>query len=342
MKEFDTPSTMKAVICEGTGDASVLRIAELPTPNLPADSSGLVVIRVHAAGVNRPDILQRQGLYQPPPDASPILGLEVAGEIVGGDLVGTNWRVGDAVCALTHGGGYAQYVVVDARHCLPVPTGWSMVQAASLPETYFTVWFNLFQKARLCAGETLLVHAGASGIGVAAISLASALGVRVVATLGESMETKANACQSLGAALVVDVREVDWWRNVLSFTGGHGVNAVLDVRGGDTLDANIQVMAHGGRLVWLAFLAGNRTALKISEVMAKELVLTGSFLRRQSSMMKAEIAADLNAKVWPLMQTGAITPVLDSVFDMVDVQDAHRHMERNAHTGKIVLKIHDH
>lgn len=339
MKDFDTPSSMRAVICDGVGDASVLRVTHLPTPHLPSDGSGLVLIRVHAAGVNRPDILQRQGLYQSPLGASPILGLEVAGEIIGGDVQGTGWHVGDAVCALTHGGGYAEYVIVDVRHCLPVPMGWSMEQAASLPETYFTVWFNLFQKARLCAGETLLVHAGASGIGVAAISLASAFGARVIATLGESMALKAESCQALGVDLVVDVREADWVQRVLAFTDGYGVDAVLDVRGGDTLDDNIRVMAYGARLVWLAFLAGNRASLKVSEVMAKELVLTGSFLRRQSSSVKAVIAAELREKVWPLIDAGRLKPVIDKVFAFSDVQFAHKRMESNAHFGKIVLKI---
>lgn len=330
--------TMCAVVCDGAGDASVMSVQSIARPAMPSVGSGQVMLRVHAAGVNRPDLLQRAGVYAPPADASQILGLEVAGEVVGGD-VGEACALGDAVCALTHGGGYAEYVVVERAQCLPVPRGWSMVEAASLPETYFTVWFNVFDRAHLGRDgtETLLVHAGASGIGVAAIQLARAMGQNVWASAG-SAEKRA-ACLALGAQGVFDYRSDDWAAELLN-THPAGVDVVLDVLGADVLSRNLSVMACGARLAWIAFLTGNRAQLNISDVMAREIVLTGAYLRRQSNEVKARIAADLRQRVWPLIDNAAIVPVVNRVFDFADVRAAHEYMASNAHIGKIVLQLH--
>lgn len=327
-------STMRAVVCDGVGDASVMRIAEVMRPHAGA---GQLLIKVQAAGVNRPDVLQRSGLYAPPADASPILGLEVAGEVVGGDL-GDGFALGDCVCALTHGGGYAEYAVVERAQCLPVPRGWSAVEAASLPETFFTVWFNVFERAHLGRDgvETLLVHAGASGIGVAAIQMAKAMGHRVWVTAG-TLE-KRDACVRLGAVGALNYHEADWADVFLAMTEQQGADVVLDMVGGRTLADNVKALAHGGRLAWIAFLAGHRVELKINEVMAKEISLTGSYLRRQSSAMKAHIARQLRSEVWPKVEAGDIQPVIDHVFGFEDVILAHNRMESNLNIGKIVLK----
>ena len=329
---------MDAVVCDGAGDVSVMSLQRIQRPAMPPAGSGHVLLRVHAAGVNRPDLLQRAGVYAPPADASQILGLEVAGEVVGGD-VGDAWALGDAVCALTHGGGYAEYVVVERAQCLPVPRGWSMVAAASLPETYFTVWLNVFDRAHFGRDgiETLLVHAGASGIGVAAIQLARAMGQNVWASAG-SAEKRA-ACLALGAQGVFDYHSNDWAAEFLAECPA-GADVVLDVLGADMVSRNLSVMAQGARLAWIAFLTGNRAQLNISDVMAREITLTGAFLRRQSNEVKARIAADLRQRVWPLMDGAAIVPVVNRVFDFADVRAAHEYMASNVHIGKIVLQLH--
>ena len=328
--------TMQAVVCDGVGDAAVMRLAAVARPHA---GQGQLLIKVHAAGVNRPDVLQRSGLYAPPADASPFLGLEVAGEVVGGD-VGSDVALGDCVCALTHGGGYAEYVVVERGQCLPVPQGWSMVEAASLPETFFTVWFNVFERAHLGrdGAETLLVHAGASGIGVAAIQMAKAMGQTVWVTAGSP--EKRDACMRLGAVGALDYHDPNWADAFLTMTEHRGANVVLDMIGGSSLAHNVKALAHGGRLAWIAFLAGNRVELRINEVMAKEISLTGSFLRRQSSTMKAHVADQLHAFIWPKIEQGEIRPVVDSVFDFKDVVAAHHRMESNINIGKIVLQWH--
>lgn len=324
---------MRAVICEGAGEAEVMRLAQVARPNA---GQGQLLVRVHAAGVNRPDVLQRKGLYAPPADASPLLGLEVAGEIVAGD-VGEHWRIGDAVCALSHGGGYADYVVVEREQCLPVPQGWTMAQAASLPETYFTVWLNVFQKAHLGheKHETLLVHAGASGIGVAAIQMAKAMGQAVWVSAGT--DEKRKACLKLGAAGVLDYHD-EQWVDVFKKAVPNGADVILDMVGGSSLKQNLEAIAQSGRLAWIAFLQSNSVELKISDIMTKEICLTGSFLRRQSLDVKAKIARELSESIWPKINLGQIVPVIDSVYGFENVVSAHKRMESNAHIGKIVLQ----
>lgn len=324
---------MRAVVCDGVGEAEVMRIAQVPRP---VAGQGQLLIKVHAAGVNRPEILQRKGVYAPPADASALLGLEVAGEIVAGDVDG-QWRMGDTVCALTHGGGYAEYVVVEREQCLPVPQGWTMTQAASLPETYFTVWLNVFMKSELgrSKAETLLVHAGASGIGVAAIQMAVAMGQTVWASAGTP--EKRSACLKLGATGVLDYHDAQWVE-VFKSAQPNGADVVLDMVGGNSLKSNIEALAQSGRLAWIAFLAGNRAELKISDIMTKEIRLTGSFLRRQSTQIKAQIAKELTENIWPKINSGQIHPVIDSVYGFENVISAHKRMESNEHMGKIVLQ----
>ena len=323
---------MRAIVCDGFGEPSVMRLRDCVQPEL---AQGQVLIRVCAAGVNRPDILQRMGLYAPPESASPILGLEVAGEIVAGDVRNSRFKIGDAVCALTNGGGYAEYVAVDIRHCLPIPQGWSMLEAASLPEAFFTVWFNVFALGHLNASlkESLLVHSGASGVGTAAIQMARALGHCVYATT-RSVD-KIQACLDLGATQVFDLQS-DW---VASIVAVGGVDVVLDVLAGEFAHGNIKVLNAKGRLVWIAFLAGQKIELSVAQIMRKEIRLTGSFLRSQSNETKAKIAQDLHEKIWPHIQSGAIKSVVHRAFDWHDVAAAHECMARNRHVGKIVLQI---
>ncbi len=330
---------MRAIVCDGAGEANVMRMAQVEVP-APSDSSAnQVLIRVRAAGINRPDLLQRAGLYAPPADASPYLGLEVAGEVV--QVHGqSEWAVGDAVCALTHGGGYAEYVWVDARHCLPIPTGWTMVEAASIPETFFTVWLNVFESARLggTSPETLLVHAGASGIGVAAIQMAKALGNKVIVTLRQM--TKAPICTDLGADEVV-LLDDNWAKTVTEKTAGKGADVILDMLGTATAAGDMQALARGGRLSWIAFLTGSKVELKVHEVMGKQAQISGAFLRPQSVDLKAKIAQDLRAQILPHLNSGAIKPVIDQVFDMSAVVQAHEYMASNQHVGKLVLQWSD-
>lgn len=326
---------MRAIVCDGVGEANVMRMTTLDVPAPFSSDAPQVLIRVRAAGINRPDLLQRAGLYAPPADASPLLGLEVAGEIV--QVHGqTDWIVGDKVCALTHGGGYAEYVWADARQCLPVPAGWTMAQAASLPETLFTVWLNVFDRAYLGRGgaETLLVHAGASGIGVAAIQMAKALGNRVVVTLRQM--NKAAVCHELGADEVVELND-HWAPTVLEKTSGKGVNVILDMLGTATAAGNMKALAQNGRLAWIAFLTGSKVEIKVHEVMGKQAQLTGAFLRPQSPDIKAKIAQDLRQNIWPHLDNRVIKPVVDRVFPMSEVVQAHEYMASNQHIGKLVL-----
>ncbi|MBS1174347.1 MAG: ppsC [Burkholderiaceae bacterium] len=326
---------MRAIVCDGVGEANVMRMATVEIPAPASTGAPQVLIHVKAAGINRPDLLQRAGLYAPPADASPLLGLEVAGEII--QINGaTDWAIGDAVCALTHGGGYAEYVWADARHCLPIPTGWTMAQAASVPETLFTVWLNVFDRAHLGrdGAETLLVHAGASGIGVAAIQMAKALGNRVIVTLRQM--SKAQVCQDLGADEVIELND-DWAQTVLDKTAGKGVNVILDMLGTATAAGDMKALAHGGRLAWIAFLTGSKVEIKVHEVMGKQAQLTGAFLRPQSVNVKAKIAQDIRTHILPHLNSGAIQPAVDKVFDMTDVVQAHEYMASNQHTGKLVL-----
>jgi putative PIG3 family NAD(P)H quinone oxidoreductase len=316
----------------GSADVLHLATAERPQPG-PLD----VLIRVAYAGVNRPDVLQRSGNYPPPADASPWLGLEVAGEIVAiGDQV-QQWRVGDQVCALTPGGGYAEYCVTAAEHCLPVPAGLSLLQAAALPENYFTVWTNLFERAHLQGGETLLVHGGSSGIGLTAIQLASAFGVKVFTTVGNAQ--KAQACLAAGAAQAIDYHAEDFVEVVAQATAGKGVDVILDMVGGEYIPRNLKSLALEGRLVQIAFLQGSQVAFDAMAIMLRRLTLTGSTLRARSREQKAGIAAALQAQVWPLLSEGRCLPVIHGVFPMAEAADAHRLMESSRHIGKIMLEV---
>ncbi len=324
---------MQYIATRNSGAADVLFITNAEKPQPKSDE---VLIRVHAAGINRPDILQRQGLYPAPADASLILGLEVAGEIadIGKDV--TDWKIGDKVCALVNGGGYAEYAVAPAAQCLPIPTNFSFVQAAALPETFFTVWHNLFQRAQLKSGEILLVHGGTSGIGTTAIQLAIAFGVKVFATAGS--QEKCKAIESLGA-LAINYREQDFVAEVKAQTQGQGVNVILDMVGGDYIQRNFSAAAKDGRIVNIAFLNGSKTELDLMPVMLKRLTLTGSTLRAQLPPIKAGIAQELKQHVWPLLDNQKIKPIIDSVFSFSDAAKAHERMESSQHIGKIILDL---
>ncbi|MQY42450.1 zinc-binding dehydrogenase [Epibacterium sp. SM1969] len=322
---------MQAVEISEPGGPEVLKLCTRPVPE-PA--AGQVIIKVAYAGVNRPDALQRAGAYKAPADASDLPGLEAAGEVVALGAGVSGVAVGDQVCALLPGGGYAEYVATPAAHCLPVPEGLDLKQAACLPETFFTVWSNVFQRAGLKAGERFLVHGGSSGIGTTAIQLAQALGARVFTTAGS--DEKCAACLALGAEQALNYREVDF---VEVLRGEGGANVILDMVGGEYIPRNIKALADEGRLVQIAFLGGPKVALNFAQVMLRRLTITGSTLRPQSDLVKAEIAADLQRVVWPLIEAGKIAPVMDQCFDLSDAAAAHARMESSAHIGKIVLKV---
>jgi putative PIG3 family NAD(P)H quinone oxidoreductase len=303
---------------------------------LPSPGPNDVLIEVAYAGVNRPDVLQRSGSYPPPPGASPHLGLEVSGRVVATGAGVTQWRAGDEVCALVPGGGYAQYCITDASHCLPVPEGLTLLQAAALPETYFTVWTNVFERGRLQAGETFLVHGGSSGIGLTAIQLAHAFGARVITTVGNT--EKAQACREAGADHAINYRDEDFVDAVAKLTDGEGVNIILDMVGGDYIARNIRALALEGRLVQIAFLEGSRIELDAMPIMLRRLTFTGSTLRARSIEQKAAIAKALHAHVWPLLEAGRALPVIHGVLPFADVKAAHELMESSKHIGKIMLK----
>ena len=329
---------MRVITLKKFGSADMLQLDESATPK---PQSGEVLIRVRAAGINRPDILQRQGLYPAPADASPILGLEVAGEIVacGENVFG--WQPGDSVCALVNGGGYADYAVAPAAQCLPIPTEFSYVEAAALPETFFTVWSNLWLRAKIKSGESLLVHGGTSGIGTTAIQLAVAFGIKVFATAGSGEKCKAIA--ALGA-VAINYREQDFAEEIKTLTQGKGVNVILDIVGDNYIQKNIAAAAKDGRIVSIAFLNGSRAHLDLMPLLLKRLTLTGSTLRGQSPQVKAAIAQDLKQTVWPLLTAEKdgvpnIKPIIDSVFALADVASAHKRMESSLHIGKIILSL---
>jgi NADPH:quinone reductase len=322
---------MDAVEIAAPGGPEVLRPARRP---LPSPGPGEVLVRVAAAGVNRPDVLQRQGRYAPPPGASDLPGLEIAGHVVGD---GAALRDGDAVCALLPGGGYAQYAVAAEALCLPVPRGFSMEEAAALPETFFTVWHNVFERGRLAAGETLLVHGGSSGIGTTAILLARAFGARVLVTAGTP--EKCAACVALGAERAIDYKTEDFAAVVAEATGGRGVDVVLDMVGASYLERNLASLATEGRLVVIAVLGGSKAELNLVTVMQKRPTVTGSLLRPRPVAEKARIAAALRAEVWPRLERGEIRPVLHARFPLGEASEAHRLMESSAHVGKIVLTV---
>ena len=323
------PAEMAAIDMSAAGGPEVLAAVRRPVPQ-PA--SGEVLIRVAAAGVNGPDLMQRKGLYPAPPGASDLLGLEVAGEIVALGAGVTAWAVGDAVTALTNGGGYAEYCAVDARHCLPVPDGISVADAAGLPETFFTVWSNIFMGAGLKAGETLLVHGGAGGIGTTAIQLGKVFGAKVIAT--DSPEERCALCRDLGADRVVDYKAEDFVE-VVRKEGGADV--ILDIVGGPNIERNMKAASHDARIVQLAFALGSKVEINMMPVMLKRLTYTGSTLRTRPPEFKARVAAELKDKVWPKIESGQIRVVTHRTFPLAQAAEAHRLMESAGHTGKILL-----
>ena len=322
---------MRAVGISEPGPPDVLKPVERPVP-VPAH--GQIVLKVAYAGVNRPDALQRAGAYAPPPGASDLPGLEASGEVVATGAGVDGLAVGDMVCALLPGGGYAEYVATPAAHCLPVPHGMGLKQAACLPENFFTVWSNVFTRGGLQAGERFLVHGGSSGIGTTAIQLAQAFGARVFATAGT--DAKCRACLDLGAERAINYKTDDF---VEMMRGEGGANLILDMVGGDYIPRNINALALDGRLVQIAFLQGPKVALNFAQLMVRRLTITGSTLRPQSDLAKARIADELAASVWPLLDSGRIAPVMDSTFDLADAAAAHARMESSGHIGKIVLKV---
>lgn len=325
---------MKVIEISQPGPPEVLRPAQRPEPELGPSE---VMIQVAWAGVNRPDCLQRAGNYDPPPGASDLPGLEVSGTIAAVGSAATAWRPGDQVCALTPGGGYAEYCAVDEGHCLALPGGLDLQQAAALPENYFTVWTNVFGRGHLRAGETLLVHGGASGIGTTAIQLAHALGARVIATAGS--DEKVAVCRKLGAEQAINYRNQDFVAATREFTGGNGADLILDMVGGDYIARNLKCLAVDGRLVLIAFLRGPVAEINFAPLMVRRQTITGSTLRPQSVEQKAAIAKELRDKVWPLLAAGRVRPLIDTVFEFEQAAAAHAMMEANKNIGKILLRV---
>jgi NADPH:quinone reductase len=324
---------MHHIAMAAPGGPEVLVLATGPVPR-PA--AGEVLIRVAAAGINRPDILQRTGNYPPPPGASPVLGLEVSGTVAALGAEVTGWHEGDAVCALVAGGGYAEYCVAPAPQCLPVPKGVALVDAAGLPETFFTVWTNVFDRGRLATGESFLVHGGSSGIGTTAIQLARAFGARVFATAGSP--EKCAVCRDLGAERAIDYRQEDFVAVLKEATQGRGVDVILDMAGGPYVEKNLRSLALEGRLVQIAFLQGSKVTLDLAHLMVRRQTITGSTLRPRPVADKAAIARNLRDKVWPLIEAGKVRPVIDRTFPLAEAAAAHRLMESSAHIGKILLR----
>ena len=329
------PQTMTFVQASGAGEPDVLSLATGPVPAPKPDE---VLIHVHAAGVNRPDVAQRQGSYPPPPGASPILGLEVAGEIVAKGSEVTQWSVGDHVCALTNGGGYAEYCTAPAPQCLPWPTGYSAIRAAALPETSFTVWANLFEIGRLTKGETALVHGGTSGIGVTAIQFAHERGARIFATAGS--DDKCAACLKLGADAAINYRTQDFAAEVKTLTEGRGADVILDMVGAPYMARNVRSLGMDGRLVMIAFLQGSKVQdFDFVQVMVKRLTITGSTMRPRTTQQKGRIASELLGAIWPALDAGRCPPVIHATFPLAQAADAHRLMESSTHIGKIMLSL---
>lgn len=326
---------MNAIEITRYGSPDVLQICERP---IPTPQAGEVLIKVHAAGVNRPDVLQRTGHYPVPAGASDLPGLEVAGEIVDGDVSGSALQRGDMVCALVQGGGYADYCVAPIEQCLPIPRGLSPLQAASLPETFFTVWSNVFDRARLGAGESLLVQGGTSGIGVTAIQIASALGHRVFATAGS--DDKCRACEALGAERGINYKTEDFAALVKQLTDGKGVDVILDMVGGDYLAREISCLADDGRIGLIALLGGSKANnVDLGQILRRRLTISGSTLRPRPVAFKAEIAKKLQQQVWPLLESGAVKPVIFQTFPLAQAAQAHSLMESSTHIGKIMLQV---
>jgi NADPH2:quinone reductase len=325
---------MRAIEITQPGKPEVLQLCERP---MPVPKAGEVLIKVHAAGINRPDVLQRLGKYPVPPGASDLPGLEVAGEIVDGDYAAAGFAKGDMVCALVQGGGYAEYCTAPSEQCLPVPQGLSALEAASLPETFFTVWSNVFDRAALASGETLLVQGGTSGIGVTAIQLATALGHRVFATAGS--DEKCRACEQLGAERGINYRTEDFAAVVKELTGGKGVDVILDMVAGDYIPREIDCLADDGRIALIALLGGAKAEIDLGQVLRRRLHISGSTLRPRTNAFKAAIARNLRERVWPLFAEGKLKPVIYKTFPLVQAAQAHALMESSTHVGKIVLEV---
>jgi NADPH:quinone reductase len=330
----ELPARMTAIGIKSPGGPEVLAPEERPVP-VPGPSE--LLVRVKAAGVNRPDVMQRKGQYPPPPGAPDIPGLEIAGEIVAlGDKV-TRWKIGDRICALVSGGGYAEYCLTDEATALTMPKGFSFVEAAALPETFMTVWHNVFERGALKAGETLLVHGGSSGIGTTAIMLAKAFGAKVIATAGSP--EKCEACRKLGADVAIDYNKEDFVAVTKEATGKKGVELILDMIGGDYVDRNFEAAAVEGRIVQIATQKGPKVTIDLRRLMLKRLTHTGSTLRARPVADKAAIARAVEAKVWPLLESGKVRPVIDSTFPLAKASEAHARMETSLHIGKIMLEV---
>ncbi len=328
------PATMTAVAIPVPGGPEALVPETRP---VPAPGAGEILVRIAAAGVNRPDVLQRAGGYPPPKGASDIPGLEFAGEVVALGDGATRFKVGDAVCALVSGGGYAEYAVVHETNALPVPKGLSMVEAAGIPETFFTVWSNVFDRGGLKAGETILIHGGTSGIGVTAIQLAKAFGATVITTAGS--DDKCSAAKALGADHAINYRTQDYGAEVMAITGKKGANLILDMVGGDYVQKNLDCVAADGRIVQIAFLHGSEVKVDLRWLMLKRVTFTGSTLRIRDIAFKAALADALKAKVWPLLESGQVKVVMDSTYPLAEASKAHARMEGSTHVGKIVLTV---
>jgi NADPH:quinone reductase len=328
------PKSMTVIEAREAGGPEVLVAGERP---VPTPGPGEVLIEVAAAGINRPDALQRQGLYPPPKGASDLLGLEVAGQVVALGQDATRFKQGDEVCALVNGGGYAEFCVAPEATTLPVPDGLTLEEAAALPETVFTVWHNVFERAALKQGEWLLVHGGGSGIGTTAIQLASALGAKVMATVGSAAKVK--DCEALGAIRAINYREEDYVEAVREITGGHGADVILDMVGGDYIERNLKAAALEGRIVQIAFLKGSKVEIDLMRLMMRRLTLTGSTLRVQPPETKARMAQAIEERVWPLIAEGKVKPIIDSTFKLVDAAGAHKRIDDPEHIGKIVLAV---
>jgi NADPH2:quinone reductase len=330
----ELPTTMTAVVIDGKGGPEVLVTRDVAVPR---PGEGQILVKVAAAGVNRPDVQQRLGAYPPPAGHSPLPGLEVSGEVA---AVGANvarWKVGDKVCALVNGGGYAPYCIAEDVQTLPVPAGLSTVDAAGLPETIFTVWNNVFDRGRLAAGEWFLVHGGSSGIGTCAIQMAKGFGARVMATAGSA--EKVASCKSLGADVGIDYRTQDFVKEVKAATAGHGADVILDMVGGAYTERNIVAAAEDGRIVQIATLGGAEAKINVARLMVKRVTLTGSTLRPRDRAVKGRWAQEIEQRVWPLVESGRLKVVVDSTFPLAQAAEAHRRMETSQHIGKIVLVV---
>ncbi|XMO94265.1 NAD(P)H-quinone oxidoreductase [Hyphococcus formosus] len=326
----DIPHSMRAIEITEPGGPEVLRMVERPTPQVQENE---ILLAIEASGVNRPDVLQRMGMYPPPPGATDIPGLEAAGFVAAVGKEVSNIKVGDKICALLPGGGYAEYATVDAGSCLPVPSGFTFEQAAGLPETIFTVWANVFDDGDLKSGETLLVHGGTSGIGVTAIAMAKAFGAKVIATAGS--DEKCEACRTIGANAAYNYRDCDWDKDIAE---KGGVDVVLDMTGGDFVARNLNCLNPGGRHVSIAFLRGVEASVNIFTIMQKRLRLSGSTMKSRALSEKARLARDIEKKVWPHLESGKMPITTDEVFPLDQVAEAHKRMESGAHIGKIILK----